>query len=600
MPEQPQPQSIYDTPPDALDSAEHMLDISSTATPCHVRLLDCQAVVSEDTLRIVEFPAFPDVPYAAISYPWRGIAVDGDFRGHTFAVKGAEHADPVGTSALRHACAAALLRECPFLWLDRLCIMQDNKADKHWQIRHMYQVYQSCRLCVVLAGGLQRLVRLDEETSWIHRSWTLQEVLAPPDVAVLLDWKLGPGNSRSGGTTAAIDEVVAGESALAPLSIVLQACTTGTLSFEPRNPASNTALMVEASIFSAHPSTHSYNDIPFWRPQRKILAPNVVALTIAMDPVLSSDPDVRAHAVWQSALMRTSSRPVDMVFSIMGLFDVSLDPSRFQPHDRRAATIALAQAILESGKSASWLGIGGRLDPDRSLSTFPVFPHTSVSGVALVETKNGVQEVSELVDPIYPISEALVPVPKGNMDADGYLSLTARATRLRPVVDQADAVAKVFVAFDGSRWAAVCDEQLDADDQTGPQTYGALLGWYNRYYPGQTSASDTDNIRILLVQKHAEPNSFHVRSFVALHRREKPFVLSWHECAFRLGGPAAPPLLADACVTEVPVQTYLERDRPWPRIPGSKPLVTIEDEVIRKARWAVPQRVLERNRRPPG
>ncbi|KAI9065252.1 hypothetical protein FKP32DRAFT_1665500 [Trametes sanguinea] len=592
-----QPEQIYNTSPQALDTAERLLDLSKTGTPCRIRLLDCQALANDDTLRIVEFSAFPDVPYAAISYPWRGIAVDSDFRGQTFAVKGAEHADPVGTDALRHACAAASLRGCPFLWLDRLCIMQDNKEDKHWQIRYMYQVYKSCRLCIVLAGGLQRLVRLDEETSWIHRSWTLQEVLAPPNVAVLLDWKLGPGKGRSGGTTASIDEVVANESVLAPLSLVLQACTTGTLSFAPQQPESTSTMMVEASIFSAHPSKHSYNDIPFWRPQRKVLAPNVIALTIAMDPVLSSDPDVRAHAVWQSALMRTSSRPVDMVFSIMGLFDVSLDLSRFQPHDRRAATIALAQEILGRGGVASWLGIGGRLEPDRSLSSFPVFPHTSVSGVALVETKKGMQEVSELVGPIYPISEALVALPKGEMDADGYLSLTARAVRLRPAVDQANGDGKVFEAFDGSHWAVRGDEELGGDDQEEPQTYAVLLGWYNKYYPGQTSASDTNNIRILLVQKHAEPNSFHVRSSLALHRREKAFVLDWPQQAFRLGGPAAPPPQADSS-SEDPVQTYVERDGPWPRVPGNKPLVTIEHEVIRKARWAVPQRVLERDRKP--
>ncbi|KAH9896107.1 hypothetical protein C8Q73DRAFT_789891 [Cubamyces lactineus] len=597
------PKNICDVLTNTLDSEAHPLDISHTATPRHIRLVDCRAMTDEDTLRIVEFTEFPTESYAAISYPWRGVAPCEDFSGHTFAVKGAEHADPVGTDALTHACAAALLRGCPFLWLDRLCIMQTNKEDKRWQIQHMYQVYKSCSLCIVLAGGVQRLVRLDEQTTWIHRSWTLQEVLAPPQVDVLLDWKLGSGTALSGGTRATFDEVIAGESALAPLSLILQACAVGTLSFtSTKAEAASTATtaMVEAAVFSAHPAKHTYNDIPFWRPQRKVLAPNVIALTIAMDPVLASDPEVRAHAVWQSALMRTSSRPVDMVLSIMGLFDVSLDPSRFHPQDRRGATIALAQAILDAGGSASWLGIGCRLTPDPSLSTFPIFPRTSVAGVALVQTANGVQEVSELVDPVYPTGEALVPLPKGNMDVEGYFSFSARAVRLVPASDPPHGVGDqlAFEAVDGSRWSAWSGEEAAEHEDGGRETYAVLLSWFNKYYPGQTSALDTDNIRAVLVEKHSEPNSFHVRSFFTLHRKHRASVLAWPERAFRLGGPEPPPS-SDLLPTddEEVEQTYFLEEARWPRVPGRGPLVSIEDEVIRKARWAVPQRVLERTQK---
>ncbi len=617
------PRPICNIPVSTVDTEGHTLDISATATPCRTRLVDCKALSEQRTLRIVEFPEFPAVSYAAISYPWRGVAVDEQWTAHTFSVRGAEHADPVGADALRHACATALLRGCPYLWLDRLCIIQNSKEDKHWQIRHMYRVYESCRVCIVLAGGVQRLVRLDEETSWIHRSWTLQEVLAPPAVVVLLDWKLGSGSSLSGGKSATIEEVIAGESAMAPLSLVLEACTVGMLSFTPRpspppsadnsptsisspaSPWSPKPLMVEASIFSSHPSNHSYNDIPLWRPQRKLLAPNVSALTIAMDPVLSSDPDARAHAVWQSALMRTSSRPVDMVFSIMGLFGVTLDPSRFSQDDRRGATIALAQEILKAGRSASWLGVGVRLEPDRTLSTFATFPRTSVSGVALVQTKTKgrVQEVSELMDPVYPVGDALVPFPKGSMDDAGYFSFTAKAVRLRPAQAGAtpDADGRVLEALDGSRWRVHEDgDRCDAETvQTASEdrspAYAVLLGWFNKYYPGMTSVHDTENIRAMLVEAH-RPDAFHVRSFITFHQKERAYVLGWPERAFRVGGPDLPSSsLEDALTQEELVQPYSETDLPWPRIPNSKPIVTIEDEVIRKARWAVPQRVLERH-----
>ncbi len=96
---------------------------------------------------------------------------------------------------------------------------------------------------------------------------------------------------------------------------------------------------------------YTYNDIPFWRPTRKLFYPNVAALCIAMDNDM--DEDTKLYAIWKSALMQTSSRPVDMVFSIMGLFGVTLDPICFTKDDRLSATIALARAILEKGGRAT-------------------------------------------------------------------------------------------------------------------------------------------------------------------------------------------------------------------------------------------------------
>ena len=47
--------------------------------------------------------------------------------------------------------------------------------------------------------------------------------------------------------------------------------------------------------------------------------------------------------------MRTSSHPVDMVFSIMGMFEVTLDTHAFGRDDRLGATIALAQKTPSRG-----------------------------------------------------------------------------------------------------------------------------------------------------------------------------------------------------------------------------------------------------------
>lgn len=536
--------------------------------------MDCRSVVEHGFLRVIEFVDFPTIAYAAISYPWRGVSIDSrDKADCAFSVLGAEVADPVGVDALRSACAAALRLSCDYLWLDRLCIMQTNKRDKKWQIRNMYKVYRSCRICIVLAGGLRRLVRLDEETPWIHRSWTLQEVLAPPSTVVLICWKLGPGRASSGGisNSVSVEEAIPGASAYIPLPLVLQVCTTGTLSFTstPSATRPSRSTVVKACIFSALQNDAPRTDeIPFWQPQRRIFSPNVVAVAVALDAdLVASDPEIRSYAVWQSALMRTSSRPVDMVLSIMGLFGVELDPGAFDENDRRGATVALAQAILAAGGSASWMGAAFRLDPDRCLSTFPQFPRTSVAGAALVKTKEGVREVSELVSPVYPIQDALVPLPRGRMDDNGYLTCTAKGCPVYPLVEAPDARAPentqasgILQALDGSRWQVKENAPPSPTDGSTTEAYAILLGWFHKYHPG-ASPVNGESVLVILAEQHLrEPARCHVRSFFTLSARDKPLVLRWPEREFCLGGPD--PFGEDTSTAAAPedmVETYVER-----------------------------------------
>jgi hypothetical protein len=57
----------------------------------------------------------------------------------------------------------------------------------------------------------------------------------------------------------------------------------------------------------------------------------------------SDDEGARYCDLWRSVWMRTSSRAVEMAFSMMGLFRVELEPYAFDENDRHGATIALAQ-----------------------------------------------------------------------------------------------------------------------------------------------------------------------------------------------------------------------------------------------------------------
>lgn len=209
------------------------IELARTASSRRYRLVNCRQYVRHDLLSIHEFTDLSSTPYAAISYIWKGNRTPPDGSEEpqadiaSFTVVGvSEDGDPASISVLYNACAAALLEGVQWLWLDCLCIIQTDKEDKVWQIQHMYDIYRGCRVSIVLPGGLSRLVPVDEETRWITRAWTLQEVVAPPNAIVLFSWTLGSGRWEGweGGVAGDVKEVSPGVSARVPLYQLLNAC----------------------------------------------------------------------------------------------------------------------------------------------------------------------------------------------------------------------------------------------------------------------------------------------------------------------------------------------------------------------------------------
>ncbi|KAJ7888044.1 hypothetical protein B0H14DRAFT_2497940 [Mycena olivaceomarginata] len=594
-----QPALILEIPIGSLSEHHPPLDLSTCATPRRYRLIGCTELVSDNKLSIYEFQSFPPVPYSAVSYVWRGNGIDANFRGNTFSVRGAEDGDPVGVEVLHDACKASLMKEARYLWIDRLCIMQTNSDDKHFQIQEMYRIYLSCAVCLVAPGGLRRLVRLDEETTWIHRGWTLQEALAPAVSLVMFAWKLGDTRAQAGDNIGEIEQVTENRSALATLSLIVDACTVGTISIQSDKPLH--CIAVEATIFSSQPSARSYKDIPFWRPTRRIMAPNVSALAIAKAKELSQDE--REYAIWQSALMRTSSRPVDMVFSIMGLFGVTLDTRKFHKNDRIGATIALAREILQHGGRANWLGASFRAQPCLQLSTFPLFPRTRVAGKALVRGEDGLyREVSQLMENEYPNENVLGHMPKGSMDADGYLSFAAKAVQLEQVLhksgeyvmEQPSPEPSLITATDGTTWRVLSGAHTMSPD--APRAFAVLLGFFVGYFPGGTPAHDAKNVRAMLVQEHNTDGKSHVRSYFMLSKECRGWTQRWELSSFTVGGPEHG---AGTEVEEDPDEELVEFAHHDSALFDSSPhmrreLQTLKHTSEHRARWAAPQTYLER------
>lgn len=403
-----------------------ILDIAYNATPCRYRFIDCSRLVHGLDLRIIEYSSLENICFAATSYIWRGIIGPPTLamsKFGSFSVAAATDGDPISIDILLHVARACLRDEIPLLWLDRVCMIQSSLEDKRWQIQHMNGLYKSCQKCYVLPGGTRRLASLEEPTLWIHRGWTLQEAVAPSKCSVIILWKHRPGMfcnpEQRIGTTGRVEVIMPGLSAQVPLRPLLRPSISKNANFYIRSSESimGSEMHISLAIFG--------------RTVEELR--HAAALASACRHLKSTaDPDgTRKYtAIWRSAMMRTSSRPVDMVFSIMGLFGVTLNPKDFNADDRAKATIALARGILEKGGAPNWLACSLSLPSHPSIPSFPDFPRTRVDGLAVYTISHG--EDSREVEASILMSDidgwlGVEDLTAATMDASGSLSFSARS-----------------------------------------------------------------------------------------------------------------------------------------------------------------------------
>ncbi|KUI67865.1 hypothetical protein VM1G_02862 [Cytospora mali] len=570
---------IYELPLFDLQGGVRTINIKSVAIDGCIRLVDCVAFALNNVLKIWEFPepplqefknfsSWPDFKYSAISYVWKGNPIDP----HTttsvndsgfLVVDGAEDADPISVDVLRSACLASLQEDevgrwrmvsrAEYIWLDRLCIVQTSKRDKAYQISQMYQLYACCTQCLIIAGGLGRLVCLDEETTWANRAWTLQECLAPHYPIVLFSWTRGTG--RFIGVSAfKLREVGHGTgTALARFIDLVRACID------------------KPNVFNA---------CPLHAPLSDLNKPSVIAAGTPLDIRIfgkghadlfalrqtrlnfqnSSEPYHPASTrrcysmVWRCALMRASSRPVDMVLSIMGLMGVSLNPADFNAHDRLKATLALASSIMNSGGSADWLGLPARIPPCPQMSTFPQFARTDVTGCVEYLVSDKWCPARSLDDWFFAesswTSTEIWPWERlyGSVDENGYLIFTRKGCAvIRETATIADQEGKIgwplLEAVDGTIWRFL--EKVKHSPGTTPKNVAIpLWGFREHIMMNEVHVADAQfaipAIKFMLVERH-DTGKYHLVSYFYVHNeKEGPWksrVESWYSYRFAIGGP---------------------------------------------------------------
>lgn len=185
------------------------------------------------------------------------------------------------------------------------------------------------------------------------------------------------------------------------------------------------------------------------------------------------DSDKLQVALWKATWIRSSSRPVDMVFSIMGLFGVSLDPSKFHRDDRVGATLALASAALQKGSSAAWLGAYLELNPCPFMSSFPSIPNTSESGGCTIQTATGLTNIEELVN----VMNIILPARSATLDSQGYLHFKSQAF---PLVrsEEGSSSSENHISAQNGAWV------LDSSNKGHSRYYAITIGRRAWIVPG--------------------------------------------------------------------------------------------------------------------
>ncbi|PCG89079.1 Heterokaryon incompatibility [Penicillium occitanis (nom. inval.)] len=310
----------------------------------------------------------PEDRYLAVSHVWsRGDEVDEaltNFKGPDLIyIETSGKPEKISWVGLKEIAQAAHELDVTWIWLDFFCIDQVDKDDleKGLEICIMADIYTWAHCVLVMIGGVAAVQGIKGKTAWMDRAWTLQEsIVNKENTYVYMKWPRG----------------------LRFLQHPTIPSISWPLRFVGRVPNSKLdyrLVRLEHLLDISDLSSHI--------PQAKGMVVLDGNQSIANDSprralraALSSNNMIKYAGVWRSMFMRTSSKPVDVVYSIMGIFGLQIDPFRknrsstflFEDLARKTAAI--------SNIGPAWLTIGGIMGSDipynKASGIIPMFPHT--------------------------------------------------------------------------------------------------------------------------------------------------------------------------------------------------------------------------------
>lgn len=149
-------------------------------------------LLNTSTLQLELFEGGPRLSYAILSHTWG----DDEVTFHDLAT-GRAPQWRAAWAKITACCAEARAEGYRYVWVDTCCIDKSSSAELSEAINSMFAWYRDAEVCYayladvgVGADGSDSGPHL-EESRWLTRGWTLQELLAPPDVVFFsASWRM--------------------------------------------------------------------------------------------------------------------------------------------------------------------------------------------------------------------------------------------------------------------------------------------------------------------------------------------------------------------------------------------------------------------------
>ncbi|ETS81435.1 hypothetical protein PFICI_06437 [Pestalotiopsis fici W106-1] len=156
-------------------------------------------LINTSTYQLREFVGAGIPPYAILSHTWEDDEVLFDDLQDMHKTRRRKER---GFIKVEQCCARALADGWDWVWIDNCCIDKSSSAELSEAINSMYQWYQNAMVCYAYLSDVDSLPALEtclesmasvragnarppnalNPCRWFHRSWTLQELIAPRSV----------------------------------------------------------------------------------------------------------------------------------------------------------------------------------------------------------------------------------------------------------------------------------------------------------------------------------------------------------------------------------------------------------------------------------
>jgi hypothetical protein len=152
-----------------------------------MRLIQASSIAFPDRLAFKDFPVSQLPPYAILSHTWgNDEVVWADFE------RGTAHLKP-SFGKVTSSCLRAIEDGLEWVWIDSACIDKSSSAELSESINSMYDWYRRAEICYAHLEGVSSTADVTQTSGefagckWFTRGWTLQELLAPAEIAFYSD-----------------------------------------------------------------------------------------------------------------------------------------------------------------------------------------------------------------------------------------------------------------------------------------------------------------------------------------------------------------------------------------------------------------------------